>query len=437
MPIGIDAVLLAALLLAIGLRITWVLLAPVLPVSEAAFYDQHARDLINDEGFRNLTTGEPGAFLPPGYPVMLGAVYRLTVAAPVAGAMLNVAAGAVTIIFAYLLCRRLFGLPAARLTAVLLAVFPSQVLYSNALNADLMLAALVAALAWLALGIGPRRMPRWRILLIGAMLGAAVLTAPKSILLLPALLIAWRQSFTWRPALRLAGTVLSVALLVIAPWTLRTWFHLGEPVFVATNGGVNFWIGNNPDADGGWMTWEVGGAGWGQPVDEINTDRQFRAEALRYAVRHPDETLRRALWKMNEKFASDFGYVAHFSIAPRGHHVPGALTERDLQVVSEWFFRVVFLSALLAVPGLLRRRSADARGVLAILAALTLPSLAFFGLDRFHVPMIPFLAVLAAPVLLQAVTHGALLSPAPERHAETASVRMDRAHAPAGRSHNP
>ena len=51
------------------------------------------------------------------------------------------------------------------------------------------------------------------------------------------------------PALKAALTVL-IACLLIAPWSIRNTRLLGSFVQISTNGGVNFWEGNNPTSNG-------------------------------------------------------------------------------------------------------------------------------------------------------------------------------------------
>ena len=53
-----------------------------------------------------------------------------------------------------------------------------------------------------------------------------------------------------------------VALLVIAPWTVRNWLVHGEPVFIKSTFGYAFWQGNSP---GSWGTDKVPKAGPRRP----------------------------------------------------------------------------------------------------------------------------------------------------------------------------
>ena len=40
------------------------------------------------------------------------------------------------------------------------------------------------------------------------------------------------------------------AAAVISPWTLRNYRVHGEWILISSNGGINFWIGNNEQATG-------------------------------------------------------------------------------------------------------------------------------------------------------------------------------------------
>jgi len=397
----VDPVLAVAVVMAVGLRAAWVLTQRVEPIDETAFYHQLAAGLAAGRGYLNPVTGAASAFLPPGYPFLLTPVYWLFGPSTLAGAFVNVALGALIVVFTYLLARHFFGRWPARLAAVAMAVFPSQVMTANALHPDQLFTLLGVMLAWAALTAGPERMPRWRLAVAGVVLGAMILVAPKAILLAPALLVAWGILGPWRRASLYAAVTLAVALTVVSPWVARNWVRMDSPVFVATNGGPNLWIGHNPDATGDWMPWD-GEETWGYPVDEVATDREYRSKAVRYALENPLRTVWMAGPKLRVTFESDQGYVNHFGLPPPWDRQMGPVNMEDVLAWNEGFYGLLLLCSLAGAALALYQRHRS-MALLMMVAGLLAPVVLFFGLDRYHVPLLPFMAIFAAPVLLHLV----------------------------------
>jgi len=396
-----DPALLGAALVALALRAAWVLTQRVDPLDEAVFYHQHAADLAAGRGYLNPITGGPSAFLPPGYPFLLAPVYRVFGPSTLTGAFVNVVLGGLIVVFTYLLARHFFGRWPARLAALSMALFPSQVMTANALHPDHLFTLLGVMLAWAALAVEPGEMPRWRLVAAGVLLGAMTLVAPKAILIAPALFVAWGVLGPWRRAAAHAGVALAVALVVVAPWTIRNWVQLDAPVFVATNGGPNLWIGHNPDADGGWMPWD-GSETWSYPTDEVATDREYRSAAIRYALDHPLRTIWMSVPKLRVTFETDQGYVHHFGLPPPWDRQMGPVHMEDVLAWDEGFYGLLLMCSIAGAAIALYQRHRS-MALLAVVAALVAPVTIFLGLDRYHVPLLPFMAIFAAPVLLHLV----------------------------------
>jgi hypothetical protein len=58
------------------------------------------------------------------------------------------------------------------------------------------------------------------------------------------------QNKEFRTILQTTLLILLGAIIIISPWTLRNYLEFGEFIPISSNGGVNFWIGNNPQATG-------------------------------------------------------------------------------------------------------------------------------------------------------------------------------------------
>ena len=232
-PVWILALVVAA---ALGVRLGYVAITPEHAlVHDAREYDEHARSVAVGEGFSERITGKPTAFRPPGYVYLLAGAYRLAGVerSPVedripVGRRLGAILGALGVALIGVLVWQLWGSAAGIVATALAAVYVPSIFVATALMSEqlfvvLMLATLIAVLAW-------RRTPRWwLVLLAGGLAGLAVLARANGlILLLPLALAVWRRS-PWPPVLLVA-----VALLTIAPWTLRNASKLGAFVPVTT-----------------------------------------------------------------------------------------------------------------------------------------------------------------------------------------------------------
>ena len=395
--LGEDPILLAILIAGCALRIAWVASANVHPMDDTLYYHQHAVDVAAGRGFLNPNNGQPTAFLPPGYSLLLGAAYWLFEPSQYVAGGLNVLVSAGIIVLTYMLARRFAGRWAGRLAAAAFAFFPALILYTNASLPDLLSTLLVLAALVLAFPKDREALKRGRLIALGAIVGIALLTAPRLGLVVPAIAVSWLAWVSWRDALRSTALVAGVAVAVVLPWTVRTFIQLDAPVLIATNDGANLWVGNNEHATGTWMSWT--GApddSWGYPAgNEVDESNRLRNEAVRYALSHPWKTAK--LWpaKYDYTFDDSFGYVAHFSLVTRTEKLPHWMDRPELE---NWIndpahlvFRLGLAGIVLAL--LLRR---DLWMLLPAIAALLLPVFIFFGLDRYQVPLLPLLMIFGA-----------------------------------------
>jgi hypothetical protein len=191
------------------------------------------------------------ALFPPFYSFLLagwGAIAGFsTVSVLFLGTVIDL--GAASLILQ--LGRRLGSVGAGRGAAWLYLIWPS-VLFSAPLAQKEGLCAfliIALALAWLN-----RDHRAWRdAVKIGVPAALLALTQPGQAPLaaLFGLCLIGRSGVlpTLGTGLRAAG----VAVLVMMPWWIRNWLIFGAFVPLTSAGGASLWIGNNPDATGGWL----------------------------------------------------------------------------------------------------------------------------------------------------------------------------------------
>ncbi|HEU4754659.1 MAG TPA: glycosyltransferase family 39 protein, partial [Armatimonadota bacterium] len=283
---------------------------PPYPALEEQYYSTTAHSLA----FRGTFTEHYlHAFRPPGYPAFLALHLRLfgeaTRPVQVSQNLLFLLAAALFT----LLARRLAGPRVALITAALLLLNPlwlvlPQEAYSETLFITLAAGALLAA-APLLDRQAPRRSDAGWALLVGLLFGLGALVreigALMALVVLGVVLLQFRKQGDARRAARVSAAVLLGLLVTIGPWTLRNYRLFHRLVPVTTNGAVNLYLGNNPQATGGyvWILPPEVAATWNRAPDphgerELAAARRCGAAALAYMAAHPLRTVELSFTKL-------------------------------------------------------------------------------------------------------------------------------------------
>lgn len=243
-----DRVLLAAiLLLALALRVVFVLQMRANPYFDDPQLDQH----LFVDWARAIARGEesrPGVFLTaPLYPWLLGLFFRAFGEDLLAVRLVQAVIGTGTVFLVFLVARRAFdttvGLVAAFLAAIywLLLYYDADLLREGPANC----ANLAGILGVLALS---RRAKPSTCILTGLVFGLSALLRQQVLLFVP--LFALWLLLAARVRWPLVALFLLSAAAPIAPITAYNTFVGGDFVVISAEGGHTLWSGNNPDADG-------------------------------------------------------------------------------------------------------------------------------------------------------------------------------------------
>ena len=126
--------------------------------------------------------------------------------------------GPVTIVLTWQLGRRMFSPRVGLVAAFVVAVYPlawqfEELLYSESLATPLTVGALILILT----GVPSAR----RAAAAGVVTGLALLVRPSSEFVLLGALVCWSVSVGWRRGIPLTLLAAALAVLVVAPWTIR------------------------------------------------------------------------------------------------------------------------------------------------------------------------------------------------------------------------
>lgn len=272
----------------LALRLAVVVGIPTQPTSDSWSYLARARNLL-EHGRYEAFAGQPDATFPPGYPLALAAAMRLAPASHdiLAARLLSCGLAVAAILLAGLLIRNLAGDTSAFVATAALALYPRHVLASSVLLSEhLFLPLLLLLMLLLTVRAQGRRM-LWVAVLAGTVTGLLALTRPIGYLL--GLLWTFRiltKQTRWRQLAGELALLLATQHLVMLPWAIRNQLSFNTFSFLSSAGGIDLFIGNNPEATGEWMVW--------RPI----------LEALEPAARQPDldcfavdRLARRAAWR--------------------------------------------------------------------------------------------------------------------------------------------
>ncbi len=250
---AVGRCLLGVLLLAFALRFAFFYQMAKSPISDmlatdSQTYNDWARALAGGDWL-----GKAVFFASPLYPYLLGLVYRLVGYHLHVALFLQIVLGTLNCLLLFILTRKLFNAVVALIAALMMAAYLPMIVYDVTLLPTVLVVTLELCLALYLLHIRERERgaPQW--------LGAGVLaglgaTAAAQVLALVPLVLLWlaggakgtagRRRVLWGLAF-LAGF-----FCVIGTVTVRNWVVGRDIVPLTAHSGINFYIGNNPDAQG-------------------------------------------------------------------------------------------------------------------------------------------------------------------------------------------
>ena len=309
-PLPLSPRLSVGLAVAVGLalRIAWVCFsshAPRMswetaqPPIENELINLHAIDITKGIWFIN-PDGTPSARRPIGYPVFLGALYKIFGIHLSVAWLSNLALYLVTILLVFLIARRVLAIREAVTATWLFALYPISI-YASKLTTDENLFLPV----WYAGGFlllreiqtdNSRPLWPWYSLLFGyaTMIRTHTIYMPVVV----GLAMLWRKK-PWRKIVIRMALVALVMLLPNLPWIIRNYRIWKVPVLYTTNGQCiyqEFNSSSKPEG-GGWVP-KRGEADFSEEMERAEQSgneglvQKYANQALvRWIVRHPGEAL--------------------------------------------------------------------------------------------------------------------------------------------------
>ena len=406
-------------IVALVLRLIPVILARGLGIGldDMFQYDMLARSLAGGHGFRwyaqadlnqlasfvdfDLTSvkdydpvlGIPTSFRAPLYPTFLAFVYFFSgtgfsrfFAARIAQAVLL---GAPLAPLTYFVSKKMFpdNERSAKISAWLIAAYPMLLVYPLGLGTENPFFVLLLA-SFLFLLLSVEKPTILNFLFAGFFLGLTALT--RSVILpFAGLAILW----VWFFLKQKRGAVLLALMLslTIAPWVIRNSLLHHKPTGIETSMGYNLYLGYHPQGNGSFV--------FGPSLDlltildDAERDKVGTQQAIEFIKNEPERFILLAVNRLGYFFGLEKRVLMYFY----GNNIIGYVPLPLLLTISAiLLLPFIFISTSGALGlSLLRWKPAHILLIL-LFVSYILPHMFILSEDRFHLALVPYIAILAA-----------------------------------------
>lgn len=378
-------------LVALALRLLWLLLIPVVPVSDSVMYHEFAKSISNGNGYA-FPAGNLTAYWPVGTPAIYAMLYTVFGESFQVIAVFNLVVGLMTLVLMMSLAKLWFNEPTAYIVGILYALWPSQIQFTTILASETIFNVFVLLGLFFWYRPNSSQLTNW---LLGTVFFVAAIYVRPIALLIPFILIglSFLRDFDFKQLLSSTViTVLTMAIL-ITPWAVRNYHLFGEVVLISTNGGPVFWMGNNPDSTGEYMP---------LPKDlefESETERAdyFKSEAIKHIKEEPGIFAKRLVKRFVDYYRSENIGINWNIEGIKQQQLEKAIL--PLKLISSAYWVLLVLLAIYGAIRLVRSEglynAITVTPIIAIIAYNTVIHTIIASGDRYHFPIIPFIGLLA------------------------------------------
>ncbi|NIN01640.1 MAG: tetratricopeptide repeat protein [candidate division Zixibacteria bacterium] len=245
--------ILAIFLLALALRIIYLLQIKHNP----HFFSPTMDPLYHDVWAQNIAGGNwiggKVFFRAPFYAYFLALVYKIFGHSYIIPRVIQHLVGSFCCVLVYFLAKRLFSRTVAIVSGFMAATYGMLLYFEGELLLDSFL--VFFDLLLILFLLKARDNPKFSTWFVcGIILGFSAITRPNILVFIPFVWLWIYLIFRKKESLRAVGTYaasfLLGSILVISPVTLRNLIAAGDLVLISSQGGINFYIGNNKNADG-------------------------------------------------------------------------------------------------------------------------------------------------------------------------------------------
>jgi tetratricopeptide (TPR) repeat protein len=369
------------------------------PTIDPLYHDLWARQIASGD-----LLGSGPFFRAPLYAYFLGLIYAIFGPSLAAAKIIQHLVGAITCSVLFLFADRNFGRKVAVLSGIIAAFNWVLIFHEDELLLDSLLVLFSVVMIWAMIRGAERKSAAW-FLISGLLLGLACITRPNYLAFLPViplwLLTIWRRDYG-RIIKSFGFVVLGCALLIL-PVTLRNAIVGHDAVLIASQGGINFYIGNNRYADGASAVMPEFGATWqysdaeylakrvkgrlGREMKQSQVSSFYYKRGIDFISHEPTRWLGLMVKKL------DFFWNG-FEISNNQNLYFYRRFASITKILPPLFFVISPLS-LIGIY-LVFRQERKYHIIVYFLLVYMLTVIAFFVNSRFRLPVLPFLIILAS-----------------------------------------
>lgn len=355
-----------------------IVVSPI-PQSDALDYHEHALRLAETHAY--TANGFPTAYRPIGFPALLSVFYMIWPSTIFGYVLQSLLVSISALLIALILKDYDAENTISYAGSILYLLLPMTWMQSMTFMSEPL--AIMCMLLSVFIHIAFQDM-RSRIV-EGLFWGIAVLTRPIMIFSMIAILIHDIVKDNQKKNNIAFATGIIIAIL---PWMIRNTYVMGSPM-IASNTGINLFIGHNPEANGSYKFVNEMQRFDGQSEVEANTSAF--TSAMQYIIDDPLHSLLLIPKKIAFLFASD----AYLPL--QSFKIDGKSYRERMQNLPWWSYLLMIPGGFVMFVGvshgkILLQQNQGMRNIV-IIIGMIVPCAIFFGTPRYHEPMIPFLLI--------------------------------------------
>lgn len=355
-----------------------IVVSPI-PQSDALDYHEHALRLAETHAY--TANGFPTAYRPIGFPAVLSVFYMIWPSTTFGFVLQSLLISISALLIALILKEYDAGNVISYVGSILYLLLPMTWMQSMTFMSEPL--AIMCMLLSVFIHIAFQGM-RSRIV-EGLFWGIAVLTRPIMVFSVIAILIHDIVKVKQKKNIIAFATGIIIAIL---PWMIRNTYVLGSPM-IASNTGINLFIGHNPEANGSYKF--VDEMQRFDGLSEVEANASAFTSAMQYILNDPMHSLLLIPKKIAFLFASD----AYLQL--QSFQIDGRTYRERMQNLPWWSFLLMIPGGFVMFVGvshgkILLPQNQGMRNIV-IIIGMIVPCAIFFGTPRYHEPMIPFLLI--------------------------------------------
>ncbi len=235
---------LISMLIAISLCIMWIVFVKTVPYSDFNYYYNLAKQIADGGNFGDTYTSV-------GYPIMLGFMFSIFGKSLLVGKIFNLILTIISYFLMYILLKKIkVSEIKRRMIFIIYIFFPANIFYNSILGVEVFFTMLLLLITEVYFSDN-----KFKYILIGLLAGIEDMIKPFFIIFLFAIFLVEvvKDKKLLKPFMH-SIIVFIFICIVISPMVYRNSKIIGQPTYVANNGGIVLYINNNSqNTKGRWM----------------------------------------------------------------------------------------------------------------------------------------------------------------------------------------